>query len=103
MVFMGQGLKFVTDDLERALGLPNGAITSAGSADAAIAVAAAWRFCVTFTLRCHRRHVFVGANIPPPRHMLPKAPAEPMCVPDPLIRGIRDTARPVPQDAAAYP
>ena len=28
-------------------------------------------------LRCHLRHVLVGANMRPPRHMLPNAPAKP--------------------------
>ena len=76
------------------------AITSAGTALAARPAAIAWRFCVTFTLRCHLRHVFVGANIRPPRHMLPKAPWPERWVPPPCTRGMRDTARPVPHDAA---
>jgi hypothetical protein len=42
--------------------------------------------------RCHLRQTLVGANVRPPRHMLPKAPCP--------ARGIRETARPVPQDLA---
>merc|ERR1719502_65557 len=76
------------------------AITSAGTADAAMADATAYRRCVRFTLRCHLRHVLVGENMRPPRHMLPNAPWPERCVPPPCTRGMRDTARPVPQDAA---
>lgn len=36
----------------------------------------------------------------PPRHMLPNAPCPARWVPPPWTRGIRDTARPVPQDSA---
>lgn len=42
----------------------------------------------------------VGLNMRPPRHMLPKAPAPAACVPPPEIRGMRETARPVPHDSA---
>merc|ERR1719396_182725 len=81
------------------------AITSGGRALAARADTTAWRFWVTFTRLCHRLHVFVGLNIPPPRHMLPKAPCPDRWVPPPGARGTRATARPVPQDSAAvsYP
>merc|ERR1719389_1309235 len=81
------------------------AITSGGKALAASADTTAWRFCVVFTFLCHRRHVFVGLNIPPPRHWLPNAPWPERCVPPPGTRGIRATARPVPHDSAAvwYP
>merc|ERR1719221_1681724 len=65
------------------------------------AVTTAFRFSRTFTLRCQRRHVLVGQNIPPPRHMLPKAPCPERWVPPPGARGTRATARPVPQDSAA--
>ena len=34
------------------------------------------RRCVKLTLRCHLRHVLVGENMRPPRHMLPKAPCK---------------------------
>lgn len=50
------------------------ACTSAGTPAAATAAAAAalrWR---RFTRRCQRRQGLVGANMRPPRHMLPKAP-----------------------------
>ena len=43
----------------------------------------------------------VGANMRPPRHMLPNAPWPARWVPPPGTRGIRDTARPVPHDSAA--
>lgn len=36
----------------------------------------------------------------PPRHMFPKAPWPDLWVPPPRTRGIRATARPVPQDSA---
>ena len=49
---------------------------------------------------CQRRQIFVGANIRPPLHILPKAPCPALCVPPPGTRGIRATARPVPQDSA---
>ena len=74
--------------------------TSDGSAEAASADATAYRFWLRFTFRCHRRHTFVGANMRPPRHMLPKAPWPARWVPPPGTRGIRDTARPVPHDSA---
>ena len=48
-----------------------------------------------------RGRTLVGANMRPPRHMLPKAPWPARWVPPPGTRGIRDTARPVPQDSAA--
>uniref|UniRef100_A0A0A9GTM9 60S ribosomal protein L4 n=1 Tax=Arundo donax TaxID=35708 RepID=A0A0A9GTM9_ARUDO len=54
----------------------------------------------TLTRRCQRRQILVGANIRPPRHMLPKAPWPARWVPPPGTRGIRETARPVPQDSA---
>merc|ERR1719353_1500859 len=76
------------------------AITSAGTADAAMADATAYRRCVRFTLRCHLRHVLVGENMRPPRHMLPNAPWPERWVPPACTRGIRETARPVPHDAA---
>lgn len=52
------------------------------------------------TLTCHFLKVLVGANILPPLHMFPKAPCPALAVPLPAIRGIRATARPVPQDSA---
>lgn len=76
------------------------AITRAGTADAAKAEATAYRFCVMLILRCQRRQILVGANIRPPRHMLPKAPWPDRWVPPPPTRGIRATARPVPHDSA---
>merc|ERR1719502_2621376 len=76
------------------------AITRAGTADAAMAEATAYRRWVRFTLRCHLRHVLVGENMRPPRHMLPNAPWPERCVPPPCTRGMRDTARPVPHEAA---
>jgi hypothetical protein len=57
-------------------------------------------FWLMLTFRCQRRQVFVGANMRPPRHMFPKAPCPARCVPPPGTRGIRETARPVPQDSA---
>merc|ERR1719235_1635490 len=77
------------------------AMTSGGRVLAASAEATAWRFCVTLTRRCHRRQTFVGLNIPPPRHMLPKAAWPERWVPPPGTRGMRATARPVPHDSAA--
>ena len=77
------------------------AMTSDGRADAARADTTAYRFWLRLIFLCHRRQTFVGANIRPPRHMLPKAPWPARCVPPPGTRGIRDTARPVPQDEAA--
>merc|ERR1719440_666125 len=81
------------------------ASTRGGSVLAASDVTTACRFSVTFTRRCHRRQVFVGQNMPPPRHMLPNAPCPDRWVPPPGTRGTRATARPVPQDSAAvsYP
>merc|ERR1719221_662976 len=81
------------------------AITKGGRQLAANAVTTALRFSLTLTLRCHRRHVFVGQNMPPPRHMFPNAPCPDRWVPPPGARGTRATARPVPQDSAAvsYP
>lgn len=49
-------------------------MTRAGTPEAAIADTVAYRFCVTLIFLCQRRHTRVGANIRPPRHMLPKAP-----------------------------
>ena len=76
------------------------AMTSGGHADAAMAEATAYLRSFRLTLRCHLRQTFVGANMRPERHMLPKAPWPERCVPPPWTRGIRDTARPVPQDSA---
>merc|ERR1719478_853815 len=76
------------------------AMTSAGTADAAIADATAYRRWVRLTFRCHLRHGLVGENIRPPRHMLPKAAWPERWVPPPWTRGIRETARPVADDAA---
>merc|ERR1719409_2688405 len=76
------------------------AMTSAGTADAAIADATAYRRWVRLTFRCHLRHGLVGENIRPPRHMLPKAAWPERWVPPPWTRGIRETARPVPHDCA---
>mmetsp|Transcript_19336 Transcript_19336/g.61646 ORF Transcript_19336/g.61646 Transcript_19336/m.61646 type:complete len:200 (+) Transcript_19336:750-1349(+) len=78
------------------------AITSGVTPDAAIAEHAAYRFCVTLIFACHLRHVLVGANMRPPRHMLPYAPWPERCVPPPCTRGMRDTARPVPHEDAAH-
>jgi len=74
--------------------------TSAGTVEAAKAEATAYLFWLIFTLRCHLLQVRVGANILPPRHMLPKAPCPARCVPPPGTLGIRATALPVPQEAA---
>lgn len=49
-------------------------ITRAGMPVAAMAEQMAYLFWLTFILLCHLLHVFVGANMRPPRHMLPKAP-----------------------------
>merc|ERR1719393_1111013 len=76
------------------------AMTSAGTADAAIADATAYRRWVRLTFRCHLSHGLVGENIRPPRHMFPKAAWPERWVPPPWTRGIRETARPVPHDAA---
>mmetsp|Transcript_13766 Transcript_13766/g.39155 ORF Transcript_13766/g.39155 Transcript_13766/m.39155 type:complete len:243 (+) Transcript_13766:322-1050(+) len=76
------------------------AITRAGSADAARAEQTATRRWFRLVLRLQLRHTLVGANMRPPRHMFPKAPWPARCVPPPETRGIRATARPVPQDSA---
>merc|ERR550532_3288662 len=60
----------------------------------------AYRRWVTLTRRCQFRQVLLGLNIRPPRHMFPKAAAPDREVPPPRTRGIRATARPVPQDSA---
>merc|ERR1712231_23371 len=44
--------------------------------------------------------VDVALFVPPPRHILPKAAWPDRWVPPPRTRGIRATARPVPQDSA---
>merc|ERR1719348_1752641 len=54
----------------------------------------------TLIFLCHLLQVLVGANIHPPRHMLPKAPWPDLWVPPPLTLGILATALPVPQDSA---
>merc|ERR1712046_477223 len=77
------------------------AMTRDGRADAARAEHTAYRRWLTLILRCHLRHVFVGLNMRPPRHMLPKAAWPALWVPPPGTRGIRATARPVPHDSAA--
>jgi len=76
------------------------AIKREGKAEAAKEEATANLLWFLLTFLCQRRKVLVGANIRPERHMLPKAawPARP--VPPPETRGIRETARPVPQDSA---
>ena len=74
--------------------------TRAGTPEAAIAETTAYRFWLTLTRRDQRRQPFVGANIRPPLHMLPKAPWPERWVPPPRTRGIRATARPVPHDSA---
>ncbi|KAL2464007.1 60S ribosomal protein L4 [Forsythia ovata] len=74
--------------------------TSEGTAEATIAETTSCRFWVTFTVLCHRRQILVGANMRPPRHILSKAPCPARWVPPPRTRGVRDTARPVPQDSA---
>merc|ERR1719149_565332 len=76
------------------------AMTRAGTAEAARAEATAYLFWVVLIFLCHLRQVLVGAKMRPPRHMLPKAPCPEREVPPPWTRGIRDTARPVPQDCA---
>ena len=75
-------------------------ITSAGMPVAAMAEHRAYRFWLVLMRRCQRLQVFVGANMRPPRHMLPKAPWPERWVPPPRTRGMRATARPVPQDSA---
>lgn len=67
---------------------------------AAMAEHMAYLFWATETFLCQRRQVLVGANMCPPRHMLPKAPWPERWVPPPLTRGILATARPVPHDSA---
>ena len=76
------------------------ACTSAGTAEAASADTMAKRRWPTFTWRCQRRQILVGAYMRPLRHMLPKAAWPERLVPLPATRGIRATARPVPQDMA---
>mmetsp|Transcript_25378 Transcript_25378/g.51897 ORF Transcript_25378/g.51897 Transcript_25378/m.51897 type:complete len:234 (-) Transcript_25378:271-972(-) len=76
------------------------AMTRAGTAEAARAEATAYLFWVVLILRFHFLQVLVGANMRPPRHMLPKAPCPERLVPPPPTRGIRATARPVPQELA---
>lgn len=49
-------------------------MTRAGTPDAAIAEQRAYLLWLVLIFLCHLRHVFVGANILPPRHMFPKAP-----------------------------
>lgn len=49
-------------------------MTRAGIAEAAKAEQRAYLFWLTLILLCHLLQVFVGANIRPPRHMLPNAP-----------------------------
>lgn len=75
-------------------------ITNAGTPVAAMADVMAYLRWLTFIFLCQRLQVLVGANIRPPRHMLPKAPCPDLWVPPPRTRGIRATARPVPQDSA---
>ena len=60
----------------------------------------AYRFSLRLILTCHLRQVLVGAKRRPPRHMLPNAAWPERWVPPPPTRGIRATARPVPQDSA---
>mmetsp|Transcript_67848 Transcript_67848/g.167580 ORF Transcript_67848/g.167580 Transcript_67848/m.167580 type:complete len:274 (+) Transcript_67848:296-1117(+) len=76
------------------------AMRRAGTAEAARAEQTATRRSLLFVLAVHFLHVLLGANMRPPRHMLPKAPWPERCVPPPAIRGIRDTARPVPHEMA---
>ena len=74
--------------------------TNAGSADAAKADETAYLRWFTLIFRCHLLQIFVGPNILPPLHIFPKAPCPEREVPPPGTRGIRATARPVPQDSA---
>jgi len=76
------------------------AITRAGTPVAAMALVIAYRRWLMLHRLCHRLQVLSGANILPPRHMLPKAAWPDRWVPPPRTRGIRATARPVPQDSA---
>lgn len=76
------------------------AMTRAGMAEAASAALTARRRTLRGTRECHLRNTLVGANMRPPRHIFPKAPCPDRCVPPPETRGIRATARPVPQDSA---
>merc|ERR1712001_652314 len=76
------------------------AMTSAGTPVAAMALVTAYRRWLMLHFLCHRLQVLSGANILPPRHMLPKAAWPDRWVPPPRTRGIRATARPVPQDSA---
>ena len=50
------------------------------------------------SIRRHLRQTRLGANMRPPRHMLLNAAWPERFVPPPGTRGIRATARPVPQD-----
>merc|ERR1719413_68630 len=92
-------LKFLSSWIPPSTTCPR-AITRAGTAEAAKADATAYRFCPMLTFLCHLRQVLVGANMRPPRHMLPKAPCPDRDVPPPPTRGIRATARPVPHEEA---
>lgn len=75
-------------------------MTSAGTPVAAMAEVMAYLRWLTLIFLCQRLQVLVGANMRPPRHIFPKAPWPDLWVPPPLTRGIRATARPVPQDSA---
>eukprot|EP00906_Rhabdomonas_costata_P026362 RCo037542 len=76
------------------------ASTRAGTAEAASAARTASLRIFTLHALFHFRKVFGWPNLCPPRHMFPKAPWPERWVPPPLTRGIRATARPVPQDSA---
>merc|ERR1719427_2498095 len=76
------------------------AMTRAGTPVAAMAEHMAYLFWATLIFLCHLLQVLVGANMRPPRHMLPKAPWPDLWVPPPLTLGILATALPVPQDSA---
>ena len=103
LVFAAQPVSFVdsTSGTSSSLSIrwPR-ACTRAGTADAARADTMANRRWPTFTCRCQRRQIFVGAYMRPLRHMLPNAAWPERLVPLPATRGIRATARPVPQDMA---
>merc|ERR1711997_724497 len=58
---------------------------------AAIALVIAYRRWLMLHRLCHRLQVLSGANIRPPRHMLPKAAWPDRWVPPPRTRGIRAT------------
>ena len=75
-------------------------MTRAGIPVAAMAEHIAYLRWLMLILRCQRRQVLVGANMRPPRHMLPNAPCPERWVPPPRTRGILATARPVPHDSA---